>query len=72
MPGESPSYTEVGQFMLRSNRQLEIKIGQFPRGTKFFFPRVYQGTWFYEQRMLEVRRILSAAGMEIVDEPAKR
>ncbi len=57
----------INLFEVFGARQLEAKIRQFQPGTKFAFPASYRGVWYYEQRMSEIRRILEAAGMQIVD-----
>ncbi|HWB97256.1 MAG TPA: hypothetical protein VG672_11150, partial [Bryobacteraceae bacterium] len=64
-------YASVGPFLLRSRRQLEEKIAQFPKGTSFVFERGYEGTWFREQRSREIRRILDASGMTAIIQPAR-
>lgn len=61
----------IGHTQVRGVRQIEAKIRQFPRGTRFFFPTAYQGVWYYEQRLSEIRPILNAAGMLIVDQPPR-
>jgi len=62
----------IGPYEARSMRQLDAKIRQFPRGSRFFFQVAYQGNWFYEQRMIEIRRVLDAAGMVVVAQPARK
>jgi hypothetical protein len=61
----------IGTSILHGLRQLDAKIRQFPRGTRFFSPAEYQGVWYYEQRMSEIRLLLDAAGMLLVDQPAR-
>jgi len=70
MPNEISSIM-IGESWVRGVRQLDAKIREFPRGTRFFFPSAYSGVWYYEQRMSEIRSLLNAAGMLIVDQPAR-
>jgi len=62
----------IGSYSVHGTNQLEAKIGQFPRGTQFYFPSSYKGNWYYEQRIAEVSRLLNAAGMQIVEQPAAK
>jgi hypothetical protein len=64
-------YIRVGPFDLRSPQQLGSKIAQFPKGTAFSILRSDVGTWWWDQRTREVRAILDANGMKLVD-PASR
>ncbi len=52
-----------------SDRQFSAKVRQFSRGTRFFFPRSYQGNRYWRQRLSMLTRALGDAGMEVVDEP---
>jgi hypothetical protein len=60
-------YIRVGPFDLRSSQQLESKIAQFPKGTAFSILPSDVGTWWWDQRIREVRAILSSNGMKLVD-----
>jgi hypothetical protein len=70
MPNEISSIM-IGAYRVHGVRQLDAKIREFPRGTRFSFPSAYQGVWYYEQRKSEIKALLNAAGMLIVDQPAR-
>src|SRR5207248_3230824 len=55
------TWARVGLFLLRDRAQFEQKIAQFPKGTTFLASG--------QQRRDEIRRILEAAGMRLVDRP---
>jgi hypothetical protein len=61
----------IGQYLVHGLKQMDAKIRQFPRGTRFFFPTFYHGVWYYEQQMSKILRLLDAAGMLVVDQPAR-
>lgn len=59
----------MGSVQLHGRKQLEERTAQFPKGTQFFIGR-YEGTaWYVERRAREIREVLEAAGMRIVDAP---
>jgi hypothetical protein len=59
----------MGQVELRSLKQAQDKIAQFPQETQFFVTGNGPGSWYYEQRAAQIRKILEDAGMKIVDRP---
>jgi hypothetical protein len=61
------TYVRVGPFDLRSPRQLGSKIAQFPKGTAFSILPTNVGTWWRDRHTREVRAILDANGMKLVD-----
>jgi len=64
------SYAMIGFMQLRSRAQLEQKISQFPKGTRFVV-QGNQGTWYDDRRRQEIRGILEAAGMRLADLPTQ-
>ncbi len=60
----------IGTLGLRSFRQFQDKVAQFPRGTAFSLSTYGEGSWYYQQRATAVRKALADAGMKVVDRPA--
>jgi hypothetical protein len=62
-------YARVGPFTVGSPQQLENKISQFSIGTQFYLERYYEGTWYRENQMQSIQRMLITHGMELVEAP---
>jgi hypothetical protein len=62
----NPTYVQMGLTTLRSRKQLEGKIAQYPKGSEFVFPKYASATWYDRERAREIREILEAAGMRLL------
>jgi len=61
-------FARVGPFFsIGSPQQLERKVAEFPKGTKFYIESGHEGSWYYEQHKRQIQQILTAAGMQLVD-----
>jgi hypothetical protein len=63
------SSINIGTLALRNLKQFQDKIAQFPKGTSFYLTGNGAGSWYYQQRSAEVRKILEDASMKVVDRP---
>jgi len=60
------TFARIGTVMPHSHEQFAQKIAQFPKGTRFSVDGA-RGTWYGSRRKDEIRQILEAAGMRLVD-----
>jgi hypothetical protein len=58
-------YAIVGRIFLRSPKQFEMKIAQFPRGTVFHLGTPGSANAFQKKRIDEARKIIEDAGMKL-------
>ena len=59
----------VGSVQVHGHKQLQDRIAKFPRGTLFFIGRGVAGSWYGDLRIREIREVLEATGMKLVDPP---
>jgi hypothetical protein len=59
------TYAQIGIAILRSRKQFEAKVAQYPKGTAFVLPKDASATWYDRERGREVREILESAGMRV-------
>jgi hypothetical protein len=59
----------VGSVPVHGHKQLQDRIVQFPKGTPFFIGRGVAGSWYGDLRISEIRDVLDATGMKLVDPP---
>ncbi len=64
-------YAQVGPFSVQTPGQLEAKIAQFPKGTKFYLAPYYEGTWYQDEHKRLLQQMLTAAGMQLVEAPPR-
>jgi hypothetical protein len=60
----------MGTVALRSVQQLQDRIALFAKGTPFYVSGNGAGSWYYQQRATQIRKIVEDAGMKLVDQPA--
>jgi hypothetical protein len=51
----------------RTIEQVRSRIAQFPKGTAFYISGNDMGSWYFQQHAAEARKMLEAAGMNVVE-----
>jgi hypothetical protein len=74
VPDSSPvpsSFASVGPFHLRTMQQMKDKLAQFPKGASFYLAVGYPESWWGREHTRELREMLEAAGMKVVEAPER-